>query len=76
MLAHMIAFATNGPPYVDRRGTLYFVENDRERHCDTGWGDIVGHDVLIDGIPRRVIGVERNMVLVVPKGSPIGLLVA
>jgi hypothetical protein len=32
--------------------------------------------VLIDGVARRVIGVERNMVLIVPKGSPIGLLVA
>jgi hypothetical protein len=72
----MLSFETKGPPYVHARGVLYFVENDRARHCDTGWADIVGQDVLIDGVARRVIGVERNMVLIVPKGSPIGLLVA
>ena len=60
---------------VDERGTVYVVENDKER-SNTGDKDgLIGSEVVIDGNEYIVKGVEAFALPMIRKGTYIGLLV-
>jgi hypothetical protein len=70
-----LAFTSLGTHEMAERGTLYFVECDRDRERGSGFSDIIDHDVLIDGVARRVVAVEAYCVPIIRAGMNIGLLV-
>ena len=55
------------------RGTVYIVENEIER--DRCSNNLIGIEVLIDGVKYKVKGVESFLIPTIRKGYKIGLLV-
>jgi hypothetical protein len=58
---------------VTGRGDVANVLNDEE--YENGKSHLIGEKVLIDGQVYTVAGVEAFALRIIPKGSPIGLLV-
>ena len=70
----MIEFTSIGQFDLIKRGRIFFVSNDKERTCGN-WSGLLGELVKIDGVERKIIGVESFALHTIRKGETIGLLV-
>jgi len=58
---------------IKNRGKVFMVINDKDRFKSDN--DLIGCEVIIDGVIYRVKGIESFAIENIKKGNPIGLLV-